>query len=170
MTAVLARADRLLQDAARVEPERAGMATTAAVLVLADDRGRVLVGNVGDSSVSRLGPDGLRAVSVSDRGTGHAIRQSLGGRGHPGPTPHVDALEMGVGDRLLLATDGLTDVIGAEAIEATLRDERREPAARLLRMVEAAGAPDDVALVVADVVDGAPSDGAAQSRGRDSNP
>lgn len=149
-TRLLERADQVLLDAARVDPTRSGMATTAAMLVLPDESGRVLVGNVGDSVVSRLDGDSLHDVSVSDRGRGHVILQSLGGLASAVTTPHVDTLQLAVGDRLLLATDGLTDVVAADVVEDVLRREGDGAAARLLRMVEAAGAPDDVTIVIVD--------------------
>jgi PPM family protein phosphatase len=147
---LLERADRLLLDAGRVQTRHAGMATTAALLVLLDDRGQAVVANVGDSQVARLGVDGLHELSRSDR-VGRAIYQALGGPPEQTVTPHVTGVRLTVGDRLLLATDGLTDVVSSDAIAELLGDEHPDPAGRLLQAVEQAGLPDDVTIVVVDV-------------------
>jgi PPM family protein phosphatase len=149
--AILGRADRLLLDAGALNVRRAGMATTASVLVLTDDGWPAMVANVGDSLVAHLGDAGLREISVSDRlGRGN-IYQALGGFDDPTMTPHVTDLELAAGDRLLLATDGLTDAVGVDAIEGVLREQGDDAVERLLQMVEQAGKPDDVTIVVVDI-------------------
>jgi PPM family protein phosphatase len=151
--ALLNRADRLLLDAGALNVRRAGMATTASVLVLPDDGWPAMVANVGDSLVAHLGEGGLREISVSDRlGRGN-IYQALGGFDDHTMTPHVTELELAVGDRLLLATDGLTDAVGIEAVEGVLREQADDAVERLLEMVEQAGKPDDVTIVVVDLED-----------------
>ena len=151
-SALLARADRLLLDAGQVDVLRKGMATTAAALVFHDGDGTGLVANVGDSQILRLASDGLEVLSVSDR-IQRGIYQSLGGHDDPDMTPHVRTIDLEVGDRLLLATDGMTDVIPPAQVEQVLRDERQDAAAHLLRRVEQAHTPDDVTIVVIDLED-----------------
>lgn len=58
------------------------------------------------------------------------------------------------GDRILLATDGLHTVVAADAIASALRDSTSpaDTVARLIELAHAAGAPDNVAVAVADVV------------------
>ena len=60
-------------------------------------------------------------------------------------------VQLAVGDRLLLATDGLTDVVAPDTITRLLRDEHPDPIGRLLEAVEQAGTPDDVTIVIVDV-------------------
>jgi PPM family protein phosphatase len=58
------------------------------------------------------------------------------------------------GDRYLLCSDGLTTVITAQAIQDTLRDAGDPDVAvgRLIEAANAAGGPDNIACVVADIV------------------
>jgi protein phosphatase len=58
------------------------------------------------------------------------------------------------GDRYLLCSDGLTSVVSAEVIRGTLRSGAGpdQTARRLIEAANAAGGPDNIACVVADVV------------------
>jgi protein phosphatase len=58
------------------------------------------------------------------------------------------------GDRLLLCSDGLSDMVDDEAIADALREPSREACAeRLVALALAAGGRDNVSVVVADVVE-----------------
>lgn len=59
-----------------------------------------------------------------------------------------------VGDRYLLCSDGLSAVVGPEALRAALAgaDDPETAVARLVDLAYAEGAPDNVAVVAADVV------------------
>jgi PPM family protein phosphatase len=148
---LLEHADRVLLDAAESDPSRTGMATTASVIALPEAGGRAVAVNVGDSLVAHLGADGLREVSVSDRLGRSKIVQSLGGSADAHMAPHVVSLELDEGDRLLLATDGLTDVVDVDTLEDVLRDHRDDAVELLLEMVENAGIPDDVTIMTVDI-------------------
>jgi PPM family protein phosphatase len=147
-TELVQRADVALQDAMRDVPERFGMGTTVALLALEAD-GHAMVANVGDSSVWRLA-DGerLARLTVSDRDEGSRIRQCLGARGEYLVDPHTDRVRVAPGERFLLATDGLTDVVPPELIEAALRDDIEHAAENLFAQVDESGRPDDVTIVV----------------------
>jgi protein phosphatase len=57
------------------------------------------------------------------------------------------------GDRLLLCSDGLTDVVGDTALAATLTiPSRKRCAERLVELALAAGGRDNVSVIVADAV------------------
>lgn len=60
------------------------------------------------------------------------------------------------GDRWLLCSDGLSGVVSAETIAATLYSEKDLDACgeKLIQLALAAGAPDNVTVVLADVVEG----------------
>lgn len=152
-TTLLARADQILLEAGEVDLTRKGMATTATALIVAESGDRAVVANVGDTLVARLQIDHLEELSVSDRLSG-GIFQALGGRHDPAMRPHVSTLELEVGDRLLLATDGLTDVVSESSLEAVMRHDGDDPVAQLLDLVERADTPDDVTIIVVDVVAG----------------
>jgi PPM family protein phosphatase len=155
VTALLNDADRLLHDTALGDPRYEGMGTTAAMLAFGADGHEALVASVGDSTVWRLNAEGLHQLSVSDRAFGSTILQCLGASSL-GVEPHVKRIEVRDGDRILLASDGLTDVIDTDTIAALLRDGS-EAVERLIETVEAAGPPDDVTVVVVDVLGVSPA-------------
>ena len=74
------------------------------------------------------------------------------------------------GDRVLLASDGLTDLVSERRIELILERHHDDPAAELLLDAAlAAGGRDNVSCLLATVVDGAPvlADGALVGALRD---
>jgi protein phosphatase len=68
--------------------------------------------------------------------------------------PAYTVLRPDPGDRLLLCSDGLSDVVADEQIGRVLRDhpELDDCAAELIKLALAAGGPDNITVVVADVV------------------
>jgi PPM family protein phosphatase len=67
--------------------------------------------------------------------------------------PDVSIREARAGDRYLLCTDGLSDVVTAETILETLRiPDAQESADRLVELALRGGGPDNVTVIVADVV------------------
>jgi PPM family protein phosphatase len=74
--------------------------------------------------------------------------------------PDLFSVEGRVGDRFLICSDGVTTVLTDEEIQEVLVDVA-EPADAVDRMIELAndgGGPDNITCVVADLVDGEPSD------------
>jgi PPM family protein phosphatase len=144
---LLRLADRTLHDAMRSDPSRDGMGATVAMVALDGDR--AVAANVGDASAWRLRDGRLEALSVTDRMGGSGVLQCLGA--HAGITPHVRSFTVEPGDRLLLSSDGLTDVVPVEVVELRLGQQVEAAAQELLTLVEQARLPDDVAIVVAEV-------------------
>ena len=67
--------------------------------------------------------------------------------------------EARAGDRYLLCTDGLSDVVSTETILETLRiPDAQECADRLVELALRGGGPDNVTVIVADVVNAQPGD------------
>lgn len=67
--------------------------------------------------------------------------------------PDVSIREARAGDRYLLCTDGLSDVVSAETILETMRiPDTQECADRLVELALRGGGPDNVTVIVADVV------------------
>lgn len=150
LVALLEGADRALHRAGAADLRRAGMGTTAAVLVLRDDTG--WVANVGDSSIYRVTDAGLAELTVSDRAFGSTILQCLGAA-EDAIRPHVKQVPLAPGERLLLASDGLTDVVSEADIVAALREDPVHAVERLVHAAACAGFPDDVTVVLVDLVD-----------------
>ena len=140
------------------EPGRAGMGTTIVGVVV--QAAALIAFNVGDSRVYRFGRSGLIKRSQEDtaplalggKGQSHVITQSLGGCAFPvAIEPHLSVgPPMQVGERFMLCSDGLTDVLDDEAIAAALR-ERATPSKvveRLVRQAIEAGTRDNISVVV----------------------
>ena len=150
-------------------PQTAGMSTTLTAVALDGDR--YAVANVGDSrtyllrdgTLERLTRDDSLVQRLVDSGAvteaqaRHHPQRSLvldALDGDPGrPPPTVATVAARAGDRLLLCSDGLSDALDDDAIATLLATpERTACAERLVAAALAAGARDNVSVVVADVL------------------
>ncbi|MGZ4460247.1 MAG: PP2C family protein-serine/threonine phosphatase [Nocardioides sp.] len=174
LQALLARAVDLAHEQLRVgteaDPARQGMGTTMTA-VLTDGTACALA-HLGDSRAYLLRGGELHQLTHD-----HTFVQSLvddgrltreQARSHPWknvvlhaldgteqPCPDVLALDLVPGDRLLVCSDGLTDMTDDATVAACLEREDRDDAADAL--VDAAltgGGRDNVTVLVADVEDG----------------
>ncbi|MDX6727980.1 MAG: family protein phosphatase [Baekduia sp.] len=161
---------------AACRPQLAGMSTTLTAIALDTDDGYVLT-NVGDSRTYLLRDGVLRRLTRDDSfvqrliDAGHVTEEqarthphrsvvlaALDGRPEalaavaPAPTRAVGPARLG--DRLLLCSDGLTDVVDDDDVAAVLRQEadRRAAAERLVALALDGGGRDNVSVVVADAV------------------
>ncbi|MBX9399383.1 protein phosphatase 2C domain-containing protein [Streptomyces sp. TRM72054] len=137
------------------ETELTAMGTTVAGVVLRP--GSLLAFNVGDSRVFATLGSGLKQVSVDDspppepgQRTTSLVTQCLGGSpGYRPVQPHVTAVPLAPGDRCLICTDGLTDPVEEDVLEAVLREHDDGRAAfELWKAAIAAGGPDNITLAV----------------------
>ena len=66
--------------------------------------------------------------------------------------PHVKSFTMRKGDRLLLCTDGLTDMLKDEQIAKVLREEQEPQVVcdKFVQMAKEAGGHDNITAVVVD--------------------
>ena len=155
------------------DPSREGMATTLSAVLCDGDR--TVMGHVGDSRVYLLRDAELRQVSrdhtyvrqmedsgrlSTDEASRHPWRnvvlRSLDA--NPSSDPHdldLVELDLRVGDRVLLCSDGLTDLVADARIAELLRpDDPQSAAVGLTREALEAGGKDNVTCLVLDVVDG----------------
>jgi serine/threonine protein phosphatase PrpC len=167
-SAALALIDATIAEYAIEEPELAGMGTTLSALFLRE--GAVAVLHIGDSRIYRL-----RGNTFEQLSTDHTVIQELLDQGaiteadvatHPqrsvltqvlmGDSRNEIALsvyEVKVDDRFLLCSDGLTTVLGDKEIKAILKSKARGAAVdALVEGAYANGAPDNVTVIVADVL------------------
>jgi protein phosphatase len=93
--------------AAAQDPGRAGMGTTVVVAVVSGDRARVL--HVGDSRAYLLDPDRTLHALTRDHGMGGFLTQALGLDREI--NPDVADVACPPGSRLLLCSDGLTNMV-----------------------------------------------------------
>lgn len=173
--AVVAEAYAAARDNVRLgvqrDLNRLGMATTLTMLV--SDGRSVVLGHVGDSRAYLLRGGELRQITTDHTYVQHLIdsgRLSDRARStHPwrnivlrsldgdpeGSGLDVTRLDVRVGDRMLVCSDGLTDLVDDARIEAVLRAHDPEGAATMLtQQALAAGGRDNVTCVVVDVIEG----------------
>ena len=167
--AMLTSAERITQFI-QADPSRSGMGTTLTAVLWRG--GRIALIHVGDSRaylvrnghLSQISHDHTYVQTLVDAGRitaeearSHPKRnlllRAIDGTGAPeGETSIREAL---VGDRYLLCSDGLSGVVPDPLIERVL-SEVHDPTAAVTELVDlalAAGAPDNVTAVVADVVE-----------------
>jgi protein phosphatase len=164
------RANRRIREMAATDRKLNGMGTT--LVALLEDGDMVHVANVGDSRGYLLRQGELSQVTVD-----HSLVQELVDDGrlspedaerHPqrsvitralGIDPEVEfdlfTYKLQVGDRLLLCSDGLSDVVEpAQIRKVLLRVRNAHRAAReLVTVANAHGGPDNITVIVVDAVD-----------------
>ena len=160
----------------RRDPARSGMATT--LTALATDGERFGLAHVGDSRgyvfrdgrLSRLTQDHTYVQHLVDEGTlpaedvamhpwRHVVLRSVNGT--VAELGDVAPVSLAVGDRVLLASDGLTDLVSEAQIESLVERHPDDAAAEaLLDAALAAGGRDNVTCLLATVIDG--SEGVAE--------
>jgi len=176
------RANRRIREMAAGDRRLNGMGTT--LVALLEDGDMVHVANVGDSRGYLLRQGELSQVTVD-----HSLVQELVDDGrlspedaerHPqrsvitralGIDPEVEfdlfTYKLQVGDRLLLCSDGLSDVVEpAQIRKVLLRVPSAQRAAReLVTVANEQGGPDNITVIVVDAVDEATAE--AQEAGGD---
>ncbi|MDR2672628.1 MAG: Stp1/IreP family PP2C-type Ser/Thr phosphatase [Coriobacteriales bacterium] len=164
----IARINQAIIDAARTGIGRPGMGTTLTAAIL--DGNRLLVAQVGDSRAYLLHDGNLQQLTrdhsyvgellalghISEQEAATHVKRSVITRAL-GADPKTEAdiyeVELTVGDRLLLCTDGLSGML-SDADIAALLQENADPQAATIALVEAAnqaGGMDNISVVVVDV-------------------
>ncbi len=157
VAAVVASAAEAVRTRAAASPDLAGMGTTlVGVRVLPDGAAEFF--NVGDSRAYRALEGYLAQVSVDDRpvpalpADRGVVTQHLGGDRVVALDPHVLHVPLDAGDRVLLCSDGLHDMVDDGAIADCLGRPLTDAAQALLDAALDAGGEDNVSIVVADLV------------------
>src|SRR5262245_1107967 len=90
-------------------------------------------------------------LEQSRRDQAHVLIETLGGS-PTGPAVTIEHVQLSSSDRVILCTNGLTDVVSEDTIADVLASQRRpaEECQRLVDLALAAGGPDDVTVLVAD--------------------
>ena len=154
----------------RRDPTRAGMATT--LTALATDGERFALGHLGDSrgylfrdgTLTRISRDHTWVQRLVDEGSlveedvpfhpwRNVVTRSVNGDVHE--LGDVAVIDLVPGDRVLLASDGLTDLVRESEIEEILT--RHDDDAAIEHLVDAAltaGGRDNVTCLLATVIDG----------------
>jgi len=157
-------ANRLLYDEAQSDPAKAGMGTT---LVAAAVVGRkVYVANVGDSRAYLIGQGRITQITEDHSWVQEQIRMGLltreQARVHPQrnvvtralgskPSVEVDLFEgeLAEGDALLLCSDGMSGLVEDWEIEAIVREQSAQNAARsLVAKANERGGMDNITVLI----------------------
>lgn len=137
--------------AMREDAMLAGMGTTVAGVVLRPDE--ALCFNVGDSRIYHMGAR-LSLLSQDHVIDGHVLTQCLGGLSEEDvPEPATLRIKWKKGQRLLLCTDGLTDMLDDDEIETIMDRARASPAEALVAAALNAGGGDNVTVIVLERLD-----------------
>lgn len=148
-------------------PEQVGMGTTLTALMFNGTEFGLI--HVGDSRGYLLRDGSLRQITEDDTFVQSLVREGKLDPGdvssHPQKSlilkaytgrpvePHLEMLDARLGDRILLCSDGLSDPVTASTIEDALSNGTPEMAAqRLIELALRSGGPDNITVVIADVV------------------
>lgn len=137
------------------DPSRRGMGTTAVLAHISRDERELWLAHVGDSRAYLMRSRELHQVTTDHvhRGLsgGRTITQALGTWGNV--SPEVIHRQLRPGDRILLCTDGLTDMVhNSEIARLVGADERAERLCdRLVDEAVAEGGRDNVTVIVVSV-------------------
>ncbi len=183
---LIQEANRRVHERASTDAETSGMGTTITVALIESDD-TVTMGHVGDSRAYLLRGDRLEQLTDD-----HSLVAELVRRGelspqaaevHPqrsvitralGTDPDVDVDAFSVdtqpGDVFLICSDGLSDMVDGEQIEAIMNTHRSDLDAAAKALVQAAnraGGEDNITAVLFEIVDGEPVDREPDERTRE---
>lgn len=179
LSALLAAANERIRLLAAESPARQGMGTTVTALIASGNglEGQVALGHIGDSRAYMFHEGVLRQLTHD-----HTFVQTLvddgqitpeQARSHPARSVVLKALQgqdvveadlslvpVQEGDRLLVCSDGLTDVVPDDVIAHALASAPGvdDAADELIRLGLAEGGPDNITVVVADLTDEPPAE------------
>jgi serine/threonine protein phosphatase PrpC len=168
LCAAVVRANARLRGIVEADPAVDGMGTTLTSMLFAGSRmGLAHIGDsraylLRDGDFSQLTTDDTYVQMLVDEGRISAeeaanhphrsvVARALQGRDSQ---PRYTMRNVVAGDRYLLCSDGLSGVVRADTISTTLREysDPTECAERLIRLTLRGGAPDNVSVIVADVL------------------
>ena len=166
----IAGANAELHEIAQADPATEGMGTTLTALLWSEDE--VALCHIGDSRAYLLRDDVYQQITHD-----HTLVQSLVDEGrltpeaaasHPQRSlvmralqssvlaePDLALLKAKVGDRYLICSDGLSDVVSDETVHKTLTDltDLDEAVTQLIDLAIRSGGPDNITCILADVID-----------------
>ena len=157
-----------IADAIEAEPDLDGMGTTLTAMLFTGTRLGLI--HVGDSRAYLLREGRLTQITRDDTFVQSLIDQGRitteQAKTHPQRSlimraltghevePTLTMREVRAGDRYLLCSDGLSDVVSHETITETLSEgDQDECADVLIELALRSGGPDNITVIVADVID-----------------
>ncbi len=170
LAAAVAEANSTLHEMSVEDPSVEGMGTTLTALLWSG--GTVAVCHIGDSRAYLLRDGDFRQITRD-----HTLVQSLVDDGRLSPAqaathpqrslvmralqsgteaePDLSIIEARAGDRYLLCSDGLSDVVSEETLHKTLMRyaDRDQAVSQLIELAIRGGGPDNITCIIADVID-----------------
>ncbi|MBB3086297.1 PP2C family protein-serine/threonine phosphatase [Geodermatophilus sabuli] len=157
-----------LREVIRESPQLEGMGTTLTAVLFAG--GRLALCHIGDSRAYLLRDGVLTQITHDDtfvqtliddgritpEEANHHPQRSLLLRALNGQEvdPYLSMREARAGDRYLLCSDGLSGVVSEETLASALEDpDPQATADRLIELALRSGGPDNITVIVADVVE-----------------
>ena len=170
---LIVEANRRIWERSVQDPETTGMGTTVTAALVDADRGKVVIGHVGDSraylhradALEQLTTDHSLVVELVESGIltpeeaeRHPQRSAITRAVGTEPTVDVDAFSVDAvpGDLYLLCSDGLTDMLGEDEVEAVIEQAQGDPARAARALVAAAnarGGEDNITVVLFETVE-----------------
>jgi serine/threonine protein phosphatase PrpC len=157
-----------MRDASRAELRLADMAASLTSVYIAGAdlfymhvghsraylfRNGVLIPLTTDHTLEQLRHDTHKPTLIEQpkRDQAHVLIETIGGS-PSAPDVTIEHVQLWTGDRVILCTNGLTDVVSADTIADVMATQRRpsEECQRLVDLALAAGGPDNVTVLVAD--------------------
>jgi protein phosphatase len=169
MLAALDAANQRIREQAEADRTTDGMGTTVTAVFLRDEM--VVLLHVGDSRGYHLRDGVLTQITRDDTYVQSLVDQGLlsrdEARHHPQRSlitqavqgghfePTVATMAVRTGDRFMICSDGLSDIVTDKAIAEVLKAHAGPQACadRLVKLALQAGAPDNVTVIVADVAE-----------------
>ncbi|WBB52140.1 protein phosphatase 2C domain-containing protein [Verrucosispora sp. WMMD573] len=160
-----------IRQAVAEDPQRQGMGTTLTALLFARTGSCLALAHVGDSRAYLFRDGVLKQITRDDTFVQMLVDQGLitpdQAGSHPRRAVVTQALQGDevsptyatmvprAGDRWLLCSDGLSNVVRTETLAEVLvgQPERDACARQLIDLALQAGGPDNITVVIADVVD-----------------
>src|ERR1700744_2904882 len=171
------RANKIIYQTARTQPQCEGMGTTVVAALFFDNK--ITIAHVGDSRLYRQRPSGEKIEQVT---MDHSLLQELVDRGFYSaeeaqraanknyvtralgvePNVEVEIQEVAVqkGDAYMLCSDGLSDMVEDEDIHLTINtfnDNLDTVAKQLIQLANDNGGRDNVSVVMGTVLDAFPA-------------
>jgi serine/threonine protein phosphatase PrpC len=167
MTQRFLQIDEILREEAKRHPALAGMGTTLTVAGLVGSD--LVIGHVGDSrayllrgtDLQQLTTDHTLAQALIDAGVAnrddpatrsmrHVLTAAIGSMGEQ-IHPQIESFKLETGDRILLCSDGLTEMVNDKTITQVLSEttSSRNACQTLVDLALAAGGVDNITVVVA---------------------
>jgi PPM family protein phosphatase len=180
LAAAVAQANNTLHEMSIEDPSVEGMGTTLTALLWS--KGMIAICHIGDSRAYLLRDGDFHQITRD-----HTLVQSLVDDGRLSPAqaathpqrslvmralqsgteaePDLSLIEAKAGDRYLLCSDGLSDVVSDDTMRTTLQQEsdREKAVARLIDLAMRGGGPDNITCIVGDVVEAPAESLTAQS-------